>query len=243
MTSPQFDASLGNIALMAITQTPNPTDDNSTLFETHTEAMKAHSKKYIAPYIVPHPTPKLPKNLPGPIIELNNRRQSTGLKEFEEYKAKNALPKQLPRPSFLTLEVPALPQLHDGLTYIFRSFISRTGSQARLALDERKSEIVRWTHGLDHSLNSWTSLPSSSDSKEGFQPKLNDAVELLVHLNGLIGKSDVKMKKLFYEASTLGQIDNVLDKLQTVSKSVRVQKEVEEFEDERKEWLGECEGG
>ena len=147
--------------------------------------------------------------------------------------------------SFLTLDVLALAQLHDGLIYIFRPFISRTGSQARLALDERKSEIVRWTHGLDHFLNSWTSqsTSSSSGSEDGFRAKLHDVVELLVHLNELIEKSDGKMKKLFYQASIQAEIDNVLDKLHTVSKSVRVQKEVDEFRDEKEEWLGEYGGG
>jgi hypothetical protein len=70
----------------------------------------------------------------------------------------------------------------------------------------------------------------------------NEAVDLLVHLNELIEKADGKMRKLFYDASTQARIDSVLDKLQTVSKSVRVQKEVEEFEDEKAEWAGEYEG-
>ena len=248
MNFPRFDSSSDHIALMAIAQFPDATDhDNSkTSIEPRAMKMESSSKRHIAPYFDPNPTPKqLTEHLPASIIALNNRRQVTGLKEFEEFKAKNAAPKQLHMPSFLTLDVPSLPQLRDGLTYIFRPFTSMKSNQARNALEERKKEIVRWTHGFDHFLNSWQSqaIPSSSCSEEvGLGPKQNDVVDLFVHLNGLVEKADGKMRKLFYDASTQAQIDNVLDKLQTVSKSVRVQKEVEEFEDEKAEWVGEFEG-
>lgn len=241
MNIPQLESPFANVALMTITQFPDATyDDNpKPSVEPYAMTMEWPNKRQIAPYIVPNATPKqLMKQLPAPIIELNNRRQITGLKEFEEFKAKNVPPKQVHRPSFLALDVRTLPQLHDGLTYIFRPFSLKTGSQARNALDERKKEIVRWTHGFDHLLNSWLSqtIPSSSYLEEQ-----NNVVDLLVHLNELIEKTDGKMRKLFYDASTQAQIDGVLDKLQTVSKSVRVQKEVEEFEDEKAEWVGEYE--
>lgn len=238
-----------NVALMAIAPFPDASDDYypKPSIEPYAMKTKSLSKKHIAPYIAPNLTPKqLTEHLPAPIIALNNRRVATGLKEFEEFKAKNARLKQLHKPSFLTLDKPSLPQLHDGLTFIFRPFTVKMGNQARNALDERKNEIVRWTHGFDQFLNSWQSqtIPSSSRSEAvGLEAKQNDAVDLLVHLNELIEQSDWKLRKLFYNASTQAQIDDVLDKLQTVSKSVRVEKAVEEFEDERAEWVSEYEGG
>ena len=248
MNIPQFDSPFANVALMTIAPSPNVTDDDTLKpsIEPHAMKMEFHSKKHIAPYILPNPTPKqLTEHLPAPIIALNKRRQDTGRKEFEKFKAKNAPSKLLHRPSFFTLDVPALPQLRDGLTYIFRPFTLKTGSKARNALDERKNEIVRWTQGFDHFLSSWLSqtIPSSSCSVVvELKAEQNEAVDLLVHLNELIEKADGKMRKLFYDASTQARIDSVLDKLQTVSKSVRVQKEVEEFKDEKAEWAGEYEG-
>ena len=44
------------------------------------------------------------------------------------------------------------------------------------------------------------------------------------------------MKRLFYQSAEYAGIHGVLDKLQTVSKSVRVMKEIEEFEDVKEEW-------
>jgi len=61
-------------------------------------------------------------------------------------------------------------------------------------------------------------------------------VDLLVRLNGLIDGSDDRMKRVFYQGTEQGEIDEVLDKLQRVTKSVRGMKEVEEFEDVRGEW-------
>jgi hypothetical protein len=55
-------------------------------------------------------------------------------------------------------------------------------------------------------------------------------------LNELVEKSDDRMKMLFYQSTEYAGIHGVLDKLQTVSKSVRVMKEIEEFEDVKEEW-------
>ena len=61
-------------------------------------------------------------------------------------------------------------------------------------------------------------------------------VELLVHLNEWIEKSEAKMKRQIYQGAEQAGIDHILDKLQTISRSVRTMKEVEEFRDEWEEW-------
>jgi hypothetical protein len=192
-----------------------------------------------------HPAPALKpesgkqaRQLPAAIVLLNERRQSTGAKGFKDFQEKYHPPKPPSKPSFLTLEIPTVPQLLDGLDYIFRPSPPATIRQTVANRDERKREILRWTEALDHLLNSWVSesISSPSASKEAKQARGNDMVDLLVRLNRLIDESDDKMKRVFYQGTAQGEIDGVLDKLQRVLKSVRGMKEVEEFEGERGEW-------
>jgi len=44
------------------------------------------------------------------------------------------------------------------------------------------------------------------------------------------------MKRLFHQGKDQAGIDDVLDELQTASRSVRLLKEIEEFHDVRGEW-------
>jgi hypothetical protein len=193
------------------------------------------------------PTPKLQEEnsaieSPAAIAELNEWRQLTGSMEFKQYREKHHSRKPPPKPPFLILEIPTLAQLRDGLTYIFRPFSSHIAASHHAAVtrDDRKREISRWTQGLDHLLDSWmSSEPMASDLKEPARPTADQnemMVEFLIHLNGLIEKSDDRMKILFYQSAEYAGIHGVLDKLQTVSKSVRVMKEIEEFEDVKEEW-------
>jgi len=176
--------------------------------------------------------PKASKNnLPSAIVSLNVRRQSIGAKKFTEYKQKDA---PISRPSFLTADVPTVPQLHHGLVYIFRSFPRSTPRQMDMAWETRKSEMSRWTRTLDHLLYSPGPTSSLNQELEGLQQ--SDLIDLLVHLNEEIEKADVQMRGLFYQASATAQIDQVLDNLLRVSKSVRAMKEAEEFADERENW-------
>jgi len=230
------------VALMAANPLPNPTDTISTTFGLFAMPPEPPLDDLAAAH---HPAPapkpesgKQARQLPAAIVLLNKRRQSTGAKGFKDFQEKYHPPKPPSKPSFLTLEVPSVPQLRDGLDYIFRPFPPATTRQTIANRDERKREIFRWTEGLDHLLNSWASEPISSlpASKEARQAKGNEMVDLLVRLNGLIDGSDDRMKRVFYQGAEQGEIDGVLDKLQRVSKSVRGMKEVEEFEDVREEW-------
>jgi hypothetical protein len=181
---------------------------------------------------------KLTRELPAEILKMNVRRQSSGLKAFQAYKEKRFPPKATFKPSFLALEMTTITQLCAGLNYLFRSFAQTRARQASLDRDDRKNEMVRWTQKLEHSLNSLTSesTPSPTLSKEAIHANRNEMVDLLVGLNASIEKSDDKMRRLFYQGTEQAEIDRVLHKLQTVSKSVRAMKEVEEFKDAREEW-------
>ncbi|ERF75223.1 hypothetical protein EPUS_00015 [Endocarpon pusillum Z07020] len=190
-------------------------------------------------------TRKPPLELPAAIAELNIKRQSSGSKVFNEYLQKHLLPSPPSKPQFLTLEVPTLLQLRDGLNYIFHPLPGTTARQATLDRDERKKEVLRWTHGLEHLLDCWIAEPISVplDAKGEKQAKVNEIVELLVDMNGSIERCDSKTRRLFYQSTEQAEIDGVLQKLQTVTKSVRVMKEVEEFEDVRDEWKDSQNGG
>jgi hypothetical protein len=230
----------GPVTLMA-NALPNPTDkiSNRGLF-----AMPpAPPSNDLAATHHPTPTPKpesgkQARQLPAAIVLLNERRQSIGAKGFKDFQEKYHPPKPPSTPPFLTLEIPTVPQLVDGLDYVFRPFPLATTRQTVANRDERKKEILRWTEALDYLLNSWVSELTSSApaSKEAKQAKGNEMADLLVHLNGLIDESDDRMKRVFYQGTEQGEIDGVLDKLQRVTKSVRGMKEVEEFEDVRGEW-------
>ncbi|KAF7511671.1 hypothetical protein GJ744_003834 [Endocarpon pusillum] len=189
---------------------------------------------------VTHPplTRKPPLELPAAIAERNIKRQSSGSLEFNEYRKKHLLPSSPSKPPFLTLEVPTLFQLRDGLNYIFRPFPQTTTRQATLDRNERKKEVLRWTHRLEHLLDRWIAEPISAPlaSNGGKHAKVDELVELLVGMNGWIDKCDYKVRRLFYQVTEPAEIDRVLRELQTVAKSVRVMKEVEEFEDARDEW-------
>ena len=178
---------------------------------------------------------------PAAMAQLNERRQLTGAMEFKQYREKHHSQKPPLKPSFLTLEIPTLAQLRDGLTYVFRPFSQTVASRHAAANhDDRKREIRLWTQGLDHLLDSWmSSEPMASDLKEPARPtadQIEMMVDFLICLNRSVEKSDDRMKRLFYQSAEHAGIHGVLDKLQAVSKSVRVMKEIEEFEDVKEEW-------
>jgi AMMECR1 domain-containing protein len=61
-------------------------------------------------------------------------------------------------------------------------------------------------------------------------------LEMLVVLNEAIDKSDQTRRQMFYQAVEETRFTEVLDELQQKSKSIRVVKEVEEFEDTKDDW-------
>jgi hypothetical protein len=245
-TTPSINHHEKPLTVMTITQ-PRDLKDN-ILTPSASLPLRGKSSSDVqvaASCLAPKSRPK--RELPASIVQLNLRRQSSGEKAFQEYQKKHFEPKKLPppKPSFLYLGIPTIPQLRDGLSYVFRSFLVTTARQATLNRDERKKEVVRWAQGLDHLLGSWTceSTIFPSDSQEAKQAKRNELVDLLVALNGSVEKSNDVMRRLFYQATSETGIDRVLEKLQTVSRSVRAMKEIEEFEDARDEWKDSQNGG
>ncbi|KAF2178127.1 hypothetical protein K469DRAFT_695763 [Zopfia rhizophila CBS 207.26] len=172
--------------------------------------------------------------LPSSIVELNNMRQITALKEFQVFKLKYSKPTELVKPAFLYLQAPDLAQLREGLRYIFRPLPVGGTDQARIESHERKSEVVRWADGFSQYIKGV--LRNNDQSHNG-------QVDLLVDLNGAIEKSDWKMRGLFYQASEQARLEEMLDRLQASLKSVRVMKEIEEFQDAKEEWVDSYEGG
>lgn len=225
------------VALMAITQPPVSNENLSTPLR---RLVVRHKPSVTSDVPASNPALKTTstRELPDAIVKLNLSRQSTGSAAFQEYHIKRHEPKPPQKPSFLSLEIPTVSQLRDGLHYIFRPLPQIKPSQANHSRDERKKEFVRWTHGLDHLLDSWTSESASSSSgpKEAKQARQNEMVDLLVDLNVSIEKSNDNMKRLFYQGTEQAGVDGVLGKLQTGSKLVRVMKAIEEFEEARDEW-------
>jgi hypothetical protein len=229
------DACYGTAIQMTPEYPPNPLQHISVLQDTTATASKPLQFS-TSPSFGRSGKPAL--RLPSGIVELNRQRQLIGSREFELWKRQLSAQVPVVKPSFLTLEVPTMGQLRDGLTYIFRPYAQRMARKPEPGLVERKNEIVRWIQGLDHFVKSCVSTSIWSPVKRNAENRGqgNDVVDLLVHLNGSIEKSDKEIRELFYQASEHAQIDNALNKLQTTSKSVRVMKEFEEFEDVREEW-------
>lgn len=229
-------------ALVATTHLPSPTNKFPTPVRPIAMRGQLPLNNKVADH---HPAPirkpekeKQARELPVTIVLLNERRQLSGSKEFMEYQHKHHPPKPTSKPSFLILEVPTISQLHDGLIYIFGDFHSTATRHATFNGDNQKKEIIRWTQGLERLLDSWAfeSTLSSPHSTEVMQAHRNEMIDLLIGLNGLIEESDDKMKRAFYHGTEQAGIDELLNKLQTVSNSVRGMKEVEEFKDVREEW-------
>lgn len=77
---------------------------------------------------------------------------------------------------------------------------------------------------------------SPPELKKARHANQNEMIDLIVALNDSIEKSNDVMKRHFYQATERAGFDGVLGKLQTVSRSVRAMKEIEEFQDARDEW-------
>jgi hypothetical protein len=190
------------------------------------------------------PTPASAQfQLPLRLQAINKARQITGSNEFQKFRAKYKAAEPPPRPSFLNHKVPSLQELRQGIDYVFRpDHTSPTaGLKCTDAEEERKKEIIIWKNGLSHFLGYWISpltepLGNRQELNTNQESTPNNLVELLVHLNHSIESSDNKTKRVFYEAIAHSRFDQTLEKLCTVTKSVRCMKEIEEFEDVRDEW-------
>lgn len=161
--------------------------------------------------------------LSSALINLNNERRAYAIREFDEF-AKNH--RKQAKPFFLAVSTPSAKQLKDDLSYIFTRPKDRKKEPTVLQIQQWTSEMSTWIQSLENCVEA---SAQSGDSGP-------DLIELLVALNHAIDQSDENTRALFYEAADHMELPNVLDQLHNKSKSVRILKELEEFEDARDDW-------
>jgi len=177
--------------------------------------------------VVPAPT-KLPtgsrdhSELSMATVKLNNERRAFGAKEYETFKQRYSQPKKATKPSLLTKLTATRQELQACIPYIFHSTI-----EGKQQTQELKNETSRWTQEFSRFVNDDKATPQDRDEC---------ILTLLGRLNEAIDASNPRMRQLFYETSGSMGFADALDHVKTVSKAVRVQKEIEEFEDVKDEW-------
>ena len=66
--------------------------------------------------------------------------------------------------------------------------------------------------------------------------QIQELIELLITVNEVVDRSRTNIKTLFYKSCAQARMEDVLEELQKGSKSVRITKEIEEFDDAWDEW-------
>jgi len=160
--------------------------------------------------------------LPAATVALNNERRAFGAREYEAFKQRHAQPKKVLKPSFLTSVAPRNQDLQACIPHIFQST-----ADGRQQAQELGSEITRWTYEFSRFVN---------DGSVTQRVKDECLLTLLGALNEAVDNSTGKRRKLFYKTSNSAGFTAALDRIGTVSKSVRVMKEIEEFQDAKEEW-------
>ncbi|CAN9271246.1 unnamed protein product [Alternaria alternata] len=166
-------------------------------------------------------------NLSVATSKLNDQRRAFGAKEYEAFVQRHPQPKKTPRPSLLTptILIPVSPtsqELQACIPYIFRSTV-----EGKQQMVELKNEIGQWTEQFSRFVIQNEAPPREKD--ECF-------LTLLRALNEAVENSSRGTRQLFYETSDSSGFATALDQVQNISKSVRVMKEIEEFEDAKEEW-------
>jgi hypothetical protein len=163
--------------------------------------------------------------LPAELVNLNNLRAATGAKELAEYQKKHSQPKPPAKPLFLETSVPGIETLKDGLKYILRPLPAEGGTRHSINSQEREKDINKW-------FSAFREYAKQTNSNNSLKE-----LDLLVELNEMLDKSDWKLRKQFYKISEETQFLEALNLVQKRSKSVRIMKEIEEFEDAREEFM------
>lgn len=215
-----------------------PSDRNGA--SSHPSAVLKPAQRDTGPYLLSrsqgHDLFNPQRTLPPSLIAINEQRQAISVREYNTYmqertqNAERPVPALQPipvKPAFLRSVAPDLQQLRKGLEYIFRP-LSNGGKtdQACAELQERSKEVKEWIVGFSKYIQEITT-PNS------------EQVDLLVALNAEMERTNSKMQRLFYEACNDAQLVNELGKFQRCTKSVRLMKEIEEFEDAMEDWMDE----
>ncbi|KAI4681845.1 uncharacterized protein J4E84_007441 [Alternaria hordeiaustralica] len=159
--------------------------------------------------------------LPAATVQLNNERRAFGAREYEAFKQRYTKPKKFAKPSLLTSVTPSSRDLQACIPHIFQST-----AEGKQQTQERKNDITRWAHEFSRYINDTNVTQSNKDGH---------ILRLLGALNEAVESSTGKMRKLFYETSDSAGFTSVLSQIETMSKSVRVMKEIEEFQDTKGE--------
>jgi hypothetical protein len=175
------------------------------------------------------PSPNIPSSgleihseLPDSTTRLNNERRAFGAKEFEAFEQRQPQPKEVAKPSLLINVNSTSQDIQACIPYLFQST-----AEGKQQTQELRSEISRWTQEFFRFVN---------DDKAPLEEKDECLLKLLGALNEAVECSSRSMRQLFYETSDSSGFKTALDQVQTTSKSVRVMKEIEEFEDAKEEW-------
>ncbi|CAN9310368.1 unnamed protein product [Alternaria alternata] len=225
----KHERSLPSVRMYAIADLPYATPKAKAYVGAVSEGVSTQGAVYTTSW-KSHPTDEsefCKEDLPGQselsvaTVKLNNERRAFGAKEYQAFLRRHAQPKRVPKPSFMTSIMPTSQELQACIPYIFQST-----AKGKQQTQELKNEINRWTEGFTRFVNH-KAPPREKD--ECF-------LVLLGTLNEAVESSSRGMRQLFYETSDSSGFATALDQVQTISKSVRVMKEIEEFEDAKEEW-------
>lgn len=162
---------------------------------------------------------KLP-DLPPSIMSLNIQRQQVV-----------SVSKPRPPPAIIEEAVPARPtsfpvananveELIQGLNFILSPSASGNPNLA--------ADILTWVCLFDNLIRS-SSLVAPLDGAT--------FLDLIILMNEQLETAADDRRRIFYDTTSKAGIDGTLQRLFKASRSVRLEKEVEDFEDAREEWL------
>jgi hypothetical protein len=167
--------------------------------------------------------PKHTLALPSSVTLLNNARRAFATQEFDLYRRRHLI---VTKPAFLQTATPDAAQLRSGLEYVSRSLLTDPATKLCAAHIERSEEIKGWIQGFHRYVRAWIKKKSQSE----------ELIELLIAMNEVIDRAKANVKTPFYQSCVQERMATVLEELQKGSKSVRIMKELEEFDDAWEEW-------
>lgn len=130
---------------------------------------------------------------------------------------------------------PTVHELEQGLRHIFCSTSRNSSCQDGSTRQHLATTITRWTKGLSGLLQTHYQAISTVNTiaQSVSATHQTSYVGLLSSLNQMLEDTNNDVRRLFYESSYEAGIDSTFNKLLKISKSVRIEKEVTEFQDER----------
>ena len=155
-------------------------------------------------------------NLPPSIIALNAQRKANAWESIRRPKTA-FVPLPPGRPTCFNVNKASTTDLRQGLKYLLSSNAMPSPDLAK--------DVNTWIRLVENSVDSWMVSQST------------DLVDLLIDLNNGLEEAPGDRRRTFYNTSSAAGIDASLMKLVERTRSVRVEKEVEDFEDTREDWL------